>query len=123
MGALDTQVVENRSNILVGEGLRVLGRILGNIGRRVAPRVVDNTAISASEKSHLRFPASRVARKFMHEHDRLAASRVFIVELYAIFRLHVAHVYSPIPTSTNSTLPQCTPWTSTRAWLPSSATG
>jgi hypothetical protein len=89
--SLEAKTIEDREDIVARPILRVAGRLRGNVGRRVAARVIGDASVAPGEVTHLRFIAAAVAGELMHKDHRLARARVLIVEFHAIVSGNVGH--------------------------------
>ena len=91
MGLIDLQMIQHRSDIIRGAGLRVFRHVLRHVGWRVAARSVGDRTIALAEVAHLRLPRAVVASVFVHENDRSAAAGFLVVQADAIVSLGVWH--------------------------------
>ena len=79
MGNLNSQAIEHRSNVIACPLLRIGLLIAGNVGRRIAARVVSDAPVASSKIADLRLVAPIVAAKFVDEHDRESLAPVFVI--------------------------------------------
>ena len=93
MGLGDTEVVQHVPGIVDRRLLAVLGAIGRHVRAGIAAEGVGDAAMPPGEEAHLRFPAPPVATVLVDEQDRRAAAGFLEVELHAVRRRGMRHLY------------------------------
>ena len=88
---VDPESVEHGADVVAGARLRIVRDLGGNVGGRIAARVVGDASVAPREMAHLRLVAAMVAGELVDEDDRQALAGLFVVELHAIVSGHVRH--------------------------------
>ncbi len=78
---VDLQRIEHGPNVVAGTLLRILGKILRYVRRRITPRVECDAAIAVAKMLHLHLVRTTVAGKFVRKDDRGARACVLVIEL------------------------------------------
>jgi len=87
----NSEMIENRSDVIGSAVLRIRIWVFGYIGGRITPRVERNAAVAPAEMAHLRLPTAMIPGKFMHEDQRRSGTRFLVVEAHSVFGLSVRH--------------------------------
>src|SRR5581483_6986675 len=95
MRLVDPEPVEHGADIVAGARLGVLRDVLGNVGGRVAARVVGDASVASAEVADLRLVTAMVAGKLVDEDDRHPLAGLLVVELHAVVGGDVRHWRSP----------------------------
>ena len=74
-----------------------------HVGRRIAARGIGDAAVALAEFAELRLPAAMVAGEFVHEQDRRALPRFFVMEPHIVGCERVRHGW-PVPVQAGGTL-------------------
>src|SRR5207248_11021210 len=80
----DGEVVEHGDGIRHGPRLRVGGRVMWDVRRRIAPRIIGDAAVAPAEGPHLWLPAPAVAAELVGQEEWEAPPRLFIIKLYTV---------------------------------------
>src|SRR5688572_16161824 len=107
MGLVDAQVVEDRTDVVARQRLRVFFRILRHVRWRIAARVERDAAVITREEPHLRLPAAIVTGVLVDEEERLAAARFLEIELHAVVGGGMRHRFLLYPMTTTNTCMPC----------------
>src|SRR5438094_9990858 len=84
VGFLDLELIQNGEDVVAGALLRIALETFGDLGRRIAARVERYAAVAAREVTHLRLPATVVARELVDENDRESGAGLFVEKLHTV---------------------------------------
>jgi hypothetical protein len=94
--ACDLQSVEHGNGVGGGDVVAIGGRVVGNVGGRIAARRHDDTAVGPGKMRYLRRPAAVVAGELVEEQDRMAGAPLLDVELRAVLCSDMRHGRAPL---------------------------
>src|ERR1700676_861801 len=95
MRSVDLESIDYGLYVVASASLRVFLGIIRYVGGRIAPCIERNAAIPLAKVTHLRFPRSAVACKFVDKDDRNARSDLFVKELYVVVGSEIGHAATP----------------------------
>src|SRR5438132_11350567 len=87
----DPERVQHGANVVAGAVLRIALGILRNVGWRVAPGVIGDTAIASRKIADLRLEAAAVISKLVDENDRGACPGLLVIEADTVIGSEVWH--------------------------------
>jgi hypothetical protein len=94
MGAWDAEMRHHAAQVLDRGVLRERRRIAGDVGRRVAARVIRDHLVAAGEEANLRVPAAAIPRKLVAQHEWESLSGDLVVKPHAVHE-SLGHVLPP----------------------------
>ena len=88
---LTLEVAQHIGNIIDSNAPRVFAARLRHFRRRITAGIECDASVTAGEESHLRFPAARIAREFVHENQRRTFAGFVIVKPCVVAGNGVGH--------------------------------